>query len=201
VLYMAIQVVSQGVLGSTIIAHKDAPLAAVAGVVFGGAGIVLIIITTSISMLGMLAGEIFCAPRIIFAGARDGLLPKVLAKVHPRFSTPYIAVVFYASCGFFFAVFGGFKQLVVLASASILVIYLGVVLSTIRLRTKKTETAEKTFRAPGGLVIPVLAIIVIIWLLSTLSRQELIAMAIFTLVFSLIYFVASLLKKKALQRF
>src|SRR4249920_205312 len=56
ILYIAIQLVTQGVLGNTIVAHKDSPLAAVAGIIFGPAGITLIIVATAISMLGGLGG-------------------------------------------------------------------------------------------------------------------------------------------------
>lgn len=199
-LYMSIQLVTQGVLGSTINAHKSAPLAAVAGIIFGGAGIVLIVIASTVSMLGTLAGEILCAPRILFAGARDGLMPKALAKVHSKFFTPYIAVAFYASCGLFFAIFGAFKQLANLASAASLIIYLGVVLATIKLKKNNETRKEKTFRVPGGVIIPVLASFVIIWLLSSLTKQELIGMAVFILVFAAIYFLNKFLKKKLALR-
>jgi basic amino acid/polyamine antiporter, APA family len=196
ILYISIQLVAQGVLGESITAHKDAPLAAVAGIIFGKAGIVLIIFATAISMLGNLGGEILSIPRIIFAGARDGLMPNVFGKVHPRFFTPHIAVLFYAALGFLFAISGGFKQLAVISSASTLIIYLGVVLSTLKLRKTDLAVSEKTFRVPGGIIIPILAACAIVWLLSSLTRPEFTGIAIFIFVFTAIYFVTKMLKKK-----
>jgi amino acid transporter len=195
VLYISIQLVTQGVLGAAISAHKDSPLGAVAGIICGKTGVVLVIITTAVSMLGGLGGEMLAVPRVLYAGARDGLMPKALAKIHPRFFTPHIAVLFYAGLGLLFAISGGFKQLATISSASTLLIYLGVVLSTIRLRRTGTPGSEKTFRVPGGIIIPLLATCVILWLLSHLTKPELTGIAIFIFVFSLIYFSGALRKK------
>ncbi len=195
ILYMAIQLVTQGVLGESIVANKNAPLAGVAGILFGKAGITIIIITTAISMIGALGGTILSIPRILFAGARDGLMPKVLAKVHPRFYTPHISIVVYASLGFLFAFSGGFNQLAIIASASSLLIYLGIVLATIKLRRTDSLNPEKTFRVPGGIIIPVLAIGAIIWLLSNLTKSELKSIAIFIFIFSIIYIITKMLNK------
>ena len=196
VLYMSIQLVTQGVLGATMPMHKDAPLAAVAGIAFGKAGAILIIIATILSMLGNIGGEILSIPRILFAGARDGLMPKPFAKVHSRFFTPYIAVIFYAALDYIFSVTGEFKVLATLASASVLIIYLGVSLATLKLRKKRDADEEKTFRVPGGVIVPVLASCGIIWLLSNLSKQELTGIAIFIFVFSVIYLFIKMLKGK-----
>jgi APA family basic amino acid/polyamine antiporter len=187
VLYISIQLITQGVLGLTISMHKDSPLGAVAGVIFGRVGIALILITTAISMLGILAGDLLAIPRILYAGARDGLLPGILAKVHPRFSTPYISVMTYSSLALVIAIFGGFRQLAILASASTLLIYLGVVLATLKLRNQGSPEGEKSFRVPGGPIVPLLAICVIIWLLTNLSKKELTGIVIFLAVLSLIY--------------
>lgn len=195
ILYLSIQLVTQGVLGGTILDHKDSPLAAVAGVVFGTAGITLMIVATAVSMFGGLGGAMLGNPRVLYAGARDGLMPKALAKVHPQYFTPHIAVAFYASLGLLFAVSGGFKQLAIITSASTLLIYLGVVLATIKLRKTAPETAEKTFQIPGGIVVPLLAICVIVWLLSNLTKPEFTGIAIFISVFSVIYFATKMLKK------
>lgn len=194
-LYLSIQLVTQGVLGANITAHKDAPLAAVAGIAFGKAGSLIIIAAAALSMLGALGGEILSIPRILFAGARDGLLPKPLAKVHPRYFTPYVAVAVYAWLGLVLAISGGFKQLATIASAALLVIYLGVVLSTIKLRKKTEATGEKTFRVYGGLLVPLVAAAGIVWLLSNLSKTELTGMGIFIVLFSLAYFIIRQLKK------
>ena len=199
ILYISIQLVAQGVLGSTITAHKDAPLAAVAGIIFGKTGIILIIIATAISMLGNLGGEILSIPRILFAGARDGLMPKALGKIHPKFFTPHVAVLFYAALGFLFAISGGFKQLAVIASASTLLIYLGVVLATFKLRKKDSTKSEKTFRIPGGFIVPLLATCVIIWLLSNLTKREFVGIAIFISIFSVIYFANKIIRKRKFE--
>jgi amino acid transporter len=196
VLYMSIQLVTQGVLGGTMPMHKDAPLAAVAGIAFGKAGAILIIIATILSMLGNIGGEILSIPRILFAGARDGLMPKSFAKVHSRFFTPYVAVIFYAALDFIFSVTGEFKVLATLASASVLIIYLGVSLATLKLRKKRDTDTEKTFRVAGGVIVPVLASCGIIWLLSNLSKQELTGIAIFIFVFSVVYLFIKMLKDK-----
>ncbi len=194
-LYIAIQLVTQGVLGAGITTHKDAPLAAVANIAFGKWGAIIIIAATALSMLGALGGEILSIPRILFAGARDGLMPKSLAKVHPRFFTPHIAIAFYAALGFLLAVSGGFKQLATIASAAVLIIYLGVVLASIKLRKKDTASTEQTFRIPGGAVVPLMAACGIIWLLSNLTRQELTGIVIFILLFSLAYLIMIQVKK------
>ena len=195
-LYIAIQVVTQGVLGDSLALHKEAPLAAVAGIVFGKAGAILIVAATSISMLGALAGEILSIPRILFAGARDGLLPKPLAKVHPQFFTPHIAVAFYAALGLVFAISGGFQQLATIASAAVLIIYLGVVLATIKLRKTSLAVEEKTFRISGGLLVPMLAIAGIVWLLTGLTSTEFAGIGIFILIFSFIYLLKWQFRKR-----
>jgi APA family basic amino acid/polyamine antiporter len=195
VLYIGIQLVTQGVLGQNIAQHKNAPLAAVAGIAFGKSGAVLVIVITAISMLGSLGGEILSNPRGLFAGARDGLMPKTFAKVHPRYFTPYNAIAAYSAVGFLCAAFGGFRQLAVISSASVLTLYLGVVLATVRLRRKDTPTAEKTFRIPGGIIIPFLASAGITWLLSSLTFTEIVGLAIFIAFFSVIYAIMNALKK------
>ncbi|MEJ8841752.1 amino acid permease [Lacibacter sp. H375] len=195
-LYISIQLVTQGVLGATVTAHKDAPLAAVANIAFGKWGAIIIIAASALSMLGALGGEILSIPRILFAGARDGLLPKPLAKVHDRYFTPHVAIAFYASLGLILAISGGFKQLATIASAAVLIIYLGVVLSSVKLRRKDTVTTEKTFRVPGGIIVPLLAAAGIIWLLSNLTRNELTGIGLFMIVFSIAYFIMKQVKKK-----
>jgi basic amino acid/polyamine antiporter, APA family len=200
ILYVAIQIVTQGVLGPAVSAHKGSPLTAVAGIIFGKTGAMLIIITTAVSVIGTLGGDILAIPRILYAGGRDGLLPRRLARVHPKFLTPYVAVLTYASLGLLFAIFGGFRQLAILASASTLLIYLGVVLSTIKLRSSVGAESEKTFQVPGGIIVPVLAICVIVWLLSNLSKQEITGITIFLIVLSLIYIVSGQIRKKNLRK-
>ena len=149
---------------------------------------VILIVAAIISCLGNTSGDVMATPRLLFAGAKDGLFPKFLAKVHPRFATPYTAVITYALLIFIFSLSGEFRQLAVLSSCATLLIYLAVVLATIKLRMKKENVTEKTFKVPGGLTIPFIAIASIIWLLSNLSVKEIISAAVFLAVICIIYF-------------
>lgn len=196
ILYICIQLIVQGVLGDKLALYKDAPLAAVAGKVFGKTGSLIIIMVTVISMFGAICSSILSIPRILYSGARDGLLPKPLSKIHPRFLTPHIAIGVYALIDLVFAIFGDFGSLATLASAGSLLVYLGIVLATIRLRSKKAKDEKSSFRVPGGVLIPVLASAVIIWLLCSLSNAEIRGIAVFTLVLSVIYLISWFIRKR-----
>lgn len=196
IVYLLLQMVTQGILGSQMAAYKDAPLAAIAEKIVGPVGGTILLLTAAISCFGAVSADVLNTPRVLFAGANNGLFPKFLGKVHPKFATPYWAIICFGALIFILSVAGGFKQLAVLASAAILLIYLAVILASIKLRKNKQDASEKTFRAPGGLITPLIGIAAIIWLLSSLSKMEIVSTIIFIAVVCVIYFVMKKLKNK-----
>ncbi|MFY7911538.1 MAG: amino acid permease, partial [Emticicia sp.] len=96
---------------------------------------------------------------------------------------------------FIFSISGGFKELAIIASASLLTVYLGVVLATIKLRLNENGKTDG-FRLPAGITIPILAAISILWFLSNLAIKEVSSLAIFLVVLSIIYYLITFLGKK-----
>ena len=193
IFYISIQFVAQGVLGDQLPVHKDAPLAVVGQTVMGDFGKLMIVIGAAVSGFGLISGDIMITSRVPYAAARDGLLPKFLSVIHPRFATPYISIICYAGVGFILSISGGFRQLAVLASSSMLMIYLGVILATIKLKKMKAE--EGSFVIPGGITIPILALLVTAWFLSNLTVSEIAGGLIFLAGSSVIYFLMKFLRK------
>jgi basic amino acid/polyamine antiporter, APA family len=192
-IYLTIQVVAQGVLGNTLILEQEAPLAKVAAIVFGKYGSMFMVLAAAFSCFGLINGDMLASSRLPFAAAKDGLLPSFLAKVHTKFATPYNAIILYGSVAFIFAISGGFRQLAILSSASILLIYVGVIAATIKLRHIKVDNA---FKLPGGITIPVLALLATAWFLSNLALNEIFAVTLFLTFFSVIYLFMRKKKKK-----
>jgi len=195
IVYLLLQTVTQGVLGADIIAHKNAPLAAVAEKIIGPTGTTLLLFTAAFSCFGGVSADVMATPRSLFACANDGMFPKFLSKVHSKFATPYLAIITYASLIFIFSVSGGFKQLAVLASAALLLVYLSVILATIKLRNNKEGESEKTFKVPGGLIVPFIGIASIVWLLTSLNKWEIISTIIFITTICLLFFVMKWMRK------
>lgn len=193
IFYLAIQFVAQGVLGDNLSLQKEAPLVGVAETVMGSFGKSMLVFAAAISAFGLISGDVMITSRLPYAAARDGLLPKFLSKIHPRYATPHVAILFYASVGFILSISGGFRQLAVLASSSMLVIYIGVILATIKL--KKIKHEPNSFIIPGGLTIPILALIVTGWFLSNLAMKEIIGLAGFLAFFTVVYFSMKAIKK------
>lgn len=195
-LYMLIQLISQGVLGDSLADFKEAPLAEVAKRIMGPAGVTLMIIGAAISMFGYLSGDALNMPRVLFGAARDNVIPvKSLAAVHRKYATPYISIILFTSLGCFFAIVGEFKQLAILSSASILLIYLGVALALIKSRFKK-ERNKDTFTTPGGYLVPVFSVVIILWFLSNLSKNEIIGMVSFISILTVIFFGLRFFERK-----
>lgn len=171
-LYVGLQTVAQGVLGPELANNTEAPLAAVATVVFGEWGAKMLLVGGVISIFGTVSGDMLSTPRVVFASARDNNLPKILGRVHPRYKTPYVSVIFFAAVVCAFALSGTFKPLAVVASGSVLVIYAGVSLAVLRLRRRDGEPGAGEFRLPFGPVIPLSSCLVVAWLLLQLTAEE-----------------------------
>ncbi len=114
-LYVAIQVVAQRLLGPALAHQAGAPLAAAAARVSHVAGVVLVA-GAAVSMLGWIGSDILGAPRVLFAFARDGLLPAVLGRVHTGSRVPHVAILFHACLAASLAISGSFVWLAIAAT-------------------------------------------------------------------------------------
>jgi len=191
IIYIFIQLISQAIIGPALPEYTENTLGQVAGKIMGPIGLTLLTIGAGVSMFGNLSSEILSIPRVLYAVSKDKLIPiKILSKVHPKFATPYMAIIVYVSLDFLMASTGGFKQLIIVSSASILMIYLGVAIAVIKLRfTSEKKNRRDHFRIPGGILVPVLTVLVIIWFLSNLKQNELFGVAVFLVALSIIYLI------------
>jgi basic amino acid/polyamine antiporter, APA family len=172
-LYILLQVVAQGILGSGLAQATVSPLADAAGASFGGWGRSLLLAGATISMFGYLGGMTLSMPRMLYAFARDGFLPRMLAAVHPRYRAPHAAIVTQSLVALALALSGTFENLAILANVSALALYLGCALAAWQLRTTGVSpVAGPGFRVPLGSIVPWLASAVIVWLLTGLTRNE-----------------------------
>jgi amino acid transporter len=105
--------------------------------------------------------------------------------VHQGFLTPYISIVVCSAIACLLAIIGSFGVLAVLASASILLVYLGVAFATIKLKSFNRNGGH--FAIPGGHFIPILTIIVILWFLASIGTNEKVGITAFIILLTLIY--------------
>ena len=140
-LYIALQVVAQGILGDALATATVSPLADAAGASLGGWARSLLLAGAAISMFGYLGGMTLSMPRIVFALARDGFLPRALAAVHPRHRSPQAAILVQSVLTLALALSGTFEKLAILANVSALALYLGCALAAWRLRRRSIPAA------------------------------------------------------------
>lgn len=171
VLFIALQLVVQGILGPHLVGSPT-PLADAAQVVMGGWGARLFAVAVVLSTFGFMTGMALAMPRALFAFARDGYAPRVLASVHPRFHTPHVAIIAQAVLTVVLAATGAFERLVVLANLAALLAYLGCCAAAFELHRRDVRGTGEPFRLPGGNVIPILAGVLVIALLSSVTARE-----------------------------
>lgn len=198
VLYIALQIVVQGILGVELATNTKAPLAAAAKVVLGRSGELLVLLGAAISTFGYVAGDMLAAPRLPYALGRDALLPRFLGRVHERYRTPHVAIVLHATLCTVLALTGTFATLSVLVVLLTLMVYFTCCLATIELQRRDVRTdGAVPFKVPGGPVIPILASAIILWLMSSSTRQEFLALAGMLAVSTVVFFVMRIQRNAA----
>jgi amino acid transporter len=190
VLYLAVQAVAQGILGAELAGTKITPLAAAAGASVGEAGRIVLLVGATVSMLGFLCGAGLVNPRIVFALARDGFLPRYLSGVHPVHRTPHRSIVVCAIVVVAMALTGTFERLLIISNITGLIVYGMVALAAMVLQRRDTRAGGEPFRCPGGHLVHLAALAGVAWMLSAIvSRQDLIGVAILLAVTVIAFFL------------
>jgi len=187
-LYIAIQLVVQGVLGAAL-SKSTTPLADAAGAVFGPWGSVLLLSAVVISTFGYLSGMTLAIPRALFAFGRDGYLPAAIAAVHPRYRTPHVSIAVQSALACTLAITSAFGSLAIIANVAALLVYFACSLAAWQLRRRDVRAGGVPFRVPGGGIVPLLSCAMIIGLLSSITLPEWRVLALVIAVASVLFAV------------
>lgn len=147
VLYIAIQLVAEGLLGADL-AGSTEPLADAMARVSPGLG-TLILLGAILSRFAWIGSDLLGAPRVLFAFARDGFLPGVLGKVSERTAVPAPAIILHGVLAIALGVTGTFEQLAALSVLFTCLLYVGGCLAAGRLSRRDVALAGAPLRLPG----------------------------------------------------
>ena len=167
VLYVLIQIVAMGTLPG--LASDPTPLASAAAQFLGPVGAVLLTLGAVFSTFGNESGLVLVGPRILYAFARAGQLPAAVARIHPQYQTPHVAVIVFVALAWLAAVYGSFVGLVAVSAIARLFFSAATCLAIPVLRRRLPPAP---FRVPGGLLIPLAATALSLWLLSGVDRAQ-----------------------------
>ncbi|HJN56841.1 MAG TPA: amino acid permease [Candidatus Woesearchaeota archaeon] len=158
---------SLGAIPWKIFGGSTAPLADLANSMFGGTGMYIVTLGTYLVIIGAAAGWIVSSPRLLLALARDKLFITQLSDVHPKYNTPYKAIIFQTIVTSIFIVLasGSYNLLLTLLLPMVFLIYSAVILSLLVLRFKRPEI-KRYFKVPFGKAVASLIIIVNIILIG-----------------------------------
>jgi amino acid transporter len=166
-LYVLVQIVFMGTHPSPLTADK--PLAEAAGAFAGAWAGRFVAAGSVISAFGYLTGVALVAPRYLSALGEDGSLPPLLARVHPRFGTPFVSIAVTAALSAGFAMFADFDRLADLNNAAVFAQYVPSCLAVIVLRRTR-PLAHRAFKVP--LWVPVLATAGCLLFLNGIGRDD-----------------------------
>ena len=168
-LYILIQVVCVGTLPG--LAQSQKPLADAGSQFLGAAGGAIISAGAIISISGNLNILLLSGSRLPFAMAEQKQLPAVVGKIHGRFFTPYISILITAGLMLFLTLKSSFLEALTISTIARLVTYGATCLALPVFRTRR-ETQPALFRLPGGTVIAILSLLLIVWLLLNSTLKE-----------------------------
>ncbi len=157
VIYLLANLAYLAVLPVDEIRNSKLVAADVADKLMGPAGVAFVATVVMISTFGGLNGSMFTGPRILFAMADDDLLFKAMARVHPRYKTPYVSITVVAILAAVFVLLGTFEQLADAFVTAIVPFYALAVASVFVLR--KRPGYDPSFRVPGYPIVPLIFIV------------------------------------------
>lgn len=158
VLYILISIVAMGAMNQSELATSTAPISDIIVKVLNLKSLDALNIAIAISILGTGMGWLLSTARVAYAAGEDGIFPKTFAKVHPKYNTPYVALIIGSIfiniiflMNFTKGLAGAYNFIVVLATLSYLPIYAISTIAEIILMVK--DDKKPSLKAHLGLII------------------------------------------------
>jgi APA family basic amino acid/polyamine antiporter len=166
--------------------HSQTPLADAGNVLLGAPGELLLAAGAVVSVLGTNNNTVLTGARYVFALAEAGRLPAVLARVHPSFHTPAVALVTQTALAILLLFTGTAESLAELSALTRVASYVTTALAVLLLRRNPGAPAAR-FRTPGGPLIPLGALAVCAFFLASAEAKNWIATGIAVAVGAALY--------------
>jgi APA family basic amino acid/polyamine antiporter len=192
IIYVLTGLTATGLQNYQILAESGSPIAEAAKVMGNFTIVAAVSLGALIATASVLLTNLIGSSRVAFAMARNGQLPKSIAKVSSRFGTPYLSVVVMGALLTALVSALDLKQTVAITSFAILSVHLTVNFSAIRLRKKMLSSTG--FRVPLYPLVPSLGFLSCIILMFSLPQESWAVAAVVVIVSAALYL---LLKRKA----
>jgi amino acid transporter len=164
--YLSTNFVVFGTVPWQTLASSTTPLILVGGALLGTGGAVFMTAGALVSVSGSDESGILGTARLSYAMAIDGLFPGVFSRVHPRFNTPYVALVIEGLIAFLLSLVAGISGLISFSVFNMAFSFLLTCLAlTVLSRGKKA-------RLHGVRVLPWAGMAICIYLLSATSSFD-----------------------------
>ena len=134
----------------------------------GGQTFAAIIVVT---VLGSLAVYIMVAPRVYYAMARDHLFFPSVAKVHPRFGTPALAIALQATLAALLVLLGTFNEIVAYFVFAV-VVFVALSVAAVFVLRRRTRASESAYLTPGYPATPIIFLLLVALLLVLLASNN-----------------------------
>ena len=138
---------------------------------FGRTGVILVSMFVMISSFSSLNGSMLASPRVFFAMADDGLFFETIARVHPRYRTPYVAIILAGLLGMALVLSRSFESLTDTFVLAIWPFYALGVAAIYRLRRLRPDL-QRPYRAIGYPVVPAVFVVAVIAFVINSLVQE-----------------------------
>jgi basic amino acid/polyamine antiporter, APA family len=184
-LYIAIQIVAQGILGPEL-AHATVPLADAMARINPSLRM-LLLVGSAVSMLGWIGGDILGSPRLLFAFGRDGTLPRLFGRVHSRTHAPYVAILCYAVVASALALTGSFGELAVVSTLAMTPIYIAGCAGAWLLARRQVAQADQPLNFQWVGLATVIGIFSMLVTIALASRNEILGLLGFIVASVLLY--------------
>jgi basic amino acid/polyamine antiporter, APA family len=184
-----------GVIPWYVLARSSAPLSDLTAILFSQSFATVVNIGVALALIGSAAGGLVGSPRLLLGLARDKLFIEQLADIHPKYQTPYKAIVFQTVVSIIVIIFGfgKYEYLLELLVPIALLMYITVIMAVPILRFRK-PTHPRPFKVWFGKIGPIFVsliyiAVVVAWLITTPNAQNMLNLGLSFIFFGIPIFL------------